>query len=64
MTDGTDFTAADDSWELDGDVLVHRSTYRSGAEPTVTNLITVRYSPAAWHSITETKAQASPAKKP
>ena len=59
LSDGSSFDAEEGSYELFGDVLLHRTTvsYRDGTGgPTKHFVTTRRYSPSAWHSITESEA--------
>jgi hypothetical protein len=58
LTDGSEFTAADGAWELQGDILIFRYSYRSGADP-VGEDVTIRYSPSAWYSISEHRSRAT-----
>ena len=59
LSDGSSFEAEDDDYEFLGDILLHRTTvsYRDGrGGPTMHFKQTRRYSPSAWHSVTETEA--------
>ena len=59
LSDGSNFDAEEGSYELVGNILLHRAniSYRDGTGGPTKHFVTNRrYSPSAWHSITETEA--------
>ncbi|WP_068280018.1 hypothetical protein [Aldersonia kunmingensis] len=58
LSDGSTFEAEDDEYEIVGTILVHRTTvtFHDGTGgPPIHIKETRRYSPSAWHSVTESE---------